>query len=418
MNNKPKKLEDLITEFTVYFKEERKAADTSMRRMGNYWQNFRRYVSTQGIEQIDTTVCKNYLSYVFKDKKLKKLTSHAQSHLRFCIDLIEFLETGKVSRKKPIPAPLSGPIGAIMNDYIADRVSQRFAASTIWNYRFYLSKLLEYFEQNNISSIKHINELHLLNYFRGFKPNDQATAKNAIIVIRGFFNFLYRQQLLDIDYSRIIPKNGYKRQTNLPSNYTPDEIKILIDSINRASGIGKRDYAIILLAALLGLRSSDIAKLQFSNIDWTQNLIKLTQYKTGRALELPLLPDIGNAIIDYLRYGRPKSNSPYIFLIPNSPYDPLLPGSIYMVVKRNFEKTDINIYNKKKGPHALRHSLAGRLLENQTALPVISEVLGHETTETTRYYLRIDLRSLRHCALEVPMVPVSFYTQKGGYFYA
>jgi integrase len=94
-------------------------------------------------------------------------------------------------------------------------------------------------------------------------------------------------------------------------------------------------------------------------------------------------------------------------------------SSVSSNVKRIFASADIDIRHKKSGPHALRHSLAGLLLENQTTLPVISEILGHKSSETTsRYYLRIDLKSLRHCALDVPMVSDSFYTQKGGYFYA
>ena len=418
MNNKPKKLEDLIGEIKAYFKDERRVADNTICRYITFWRKFDKYLLVNNIEIVSPIICKDYLSHLFADKDLKSLTANEKMLLMVINDLIEFQETGTVLRIKETLGTLDGPIGKLMTEYIIDRSSQRFALQTIYIYRLYLSNFLNFLTSNNIRSIKDVNELHLLTYFKNFKPQKQATVTRTIIVIKGLFSYLYKQQILDIDYSKVIPKSGYKNQAKLPSIYTADEIAKLIDSIDRACDTGKRNYAIILLASKLGLRASDIANLKFINIDWTQSTIKLSQNKTGRPLELPLFPEIGNAIIDYLKYGRPKSNSPYVFLLAFSPYKQLLPTSIYTIVKKVFASTDINTMHKKRGPHALRHSLAGRLLENKTTLPVISEVLGHENTETTRYYLRVDLQSLRYCTLDVPMVPISFYTQKGGYFYA
>lgn len=418
MNTKAKKLEDLITEIKIYFKEERKVTDNTICRYTTFWRKLEKYLLEANIVLVDARICKDYLSSVFADRDIRELTSNEKMLLMVINDLIEFQETGTVLRLKEAPVALDGPIGNLMTEYIVDRYAQRYSRQTLYIYRLYLSNFLNYLVQNGIQSIKDVNELYLLMYFKSFKPQRQATACRTIVVIRGFFSFLYKQQILDRDYSKIIPKNGYKKQAKLPSTYAADEIKKLLDSIDRACATGKRNYAILLLAARLGLRASDIANLQFNNIDWTQSTIKLAQYKTGRPLELPLLPEVGNAIIDYLKYSRPKSDSPYVFLLAVAPYKELLPTSIYTIVNKAFASTDINTMHKKRGPHALRPSLAGRLLENKTALPVISEVLGHENTETTRYYLRVDLQSLRHCTLEVPRVPISFYTQKGGYFYA
>jgi len=199
--------------------------------------------------------------------------------------------------------------------------------------------------------------------------------------------------------------------------YSKDEVEKLIASVDRGSSIGKRNYAIILLAARLGLRSSDISNLKFENILWEQNTIGFVQYKTEKEIELPLLPEVGNAIIDYLKYSRQESDEPFVFLTVRSPIIPITPVGIESLVQHTFTEAGINIKNKRHGPHALRHSLAGRLLECQTVLSVISEVLGHENTESTKFYLRVDLTSMRKCALEVPAVSPSFYNQKGGIFY-
>jgi integrase len=171
------------------------------------------------------------------------------------------------------------------------------------------------------------------------------------------------------------------------------------------------------LAARLGLRASDIANLKFENILWEQSSIHLTQFKTGKKIELPLLSEIGNSLIDYLKYSRPKSDNQFVFLCAHSPFNSINTSVITRIVQNTFVKTGINTKGRRHGPHALRHSLAGRLLEKQITLPVISEVLGHENTESTRFYLRIDLTSLRRCVLEVPTVSQDFYFQKGGYFY-
>lgn len=131
-----------------------------------------------------------------------------------------------------------------------------------------------------------------------------------------------------------------------------------------------------------------------------------------------MLPDIGNAIIDYLRYGRLKSEEPFILLTGRPPSGRFKTSNVVThVVQRAFYKTGIDINGKRFGPHSLRHSLAFRLLERNTVLPVISEVLGHENTESTRYYLRIDLKSMKQCVLDVPPVSNDFYIQKGGAFY-
>lgn len=168
---------------------------------------------------------------------------------------------------------------------------------------------------------------------------------------------------------------------------------------------------------MLGLRASDIANLMFENILWENNLLRIYQQKTVDVLELPLLPDVGNAIIEYLHHGRPKSDLKFVFLLACSPFTRISQSVVTQIAKKGFAQAKINTSNKHHGAHALRHSLATLLLQENVNLPVISEVLGHKDTQSTMYYLRIDLQSLKKCALEVPLIGENFYNQKGGYFY-
>lgn len=173
----------------------------------------------------------------------------------------------------------------------------------------------------------------------------------------------------------------------------------------------------ILLATRLGLRASDIAHLSFDNIDWEKSSITLSQFKTGQVVELPMLTNVGESIIDYLKYGRKKSNSKRIFLYTRAPFTFISGCAVSSAIRRIINASGVDVTGRKHGPHSLRHSLASRFLENQESIPVISEALGHQSSTTTMSYLRIDVESLRKCALNVPYLDKSFYEQKGGTFY-
>lgn len=172
-----------------------------------------------------------------------------------------------------------------------------------------------------------------------------------------------------------------------------------------------------LLASRLGLRASDIANLQFGDIDWDNNLITLTMKKTQKVIQLPLLTEVGNAIIDYLKNGRPKSNLGNVFLSSRAPYVGATKSCVCAAINEIIIQSGVDINLKHHGPHSLRHSLASAMLHEEAPLPVISESLGHRHTDTTMVYLKIDITSLMKCALPVPSVTEGFYTQRGGAFY-
>lgn len=159
----------------------------------------------------------------------------------------------------------------------------------------------------------------------------------------------------------------------------------------------------MLLAARLGLRSSDIGALAFSNVDWHASEIRLKQTKTGTDITLPMPEDVGWAIIDYVKNARPKSDSPVIFLRHLAPYEPILSGSGFSnILDKYFSRAKIPIpKGKHHGIHTFRHSLASSLVANEVPMPVISEILGHTNTKSTSVYIKVDINGLRKCALEV-----------------
>lgn len=235
-----------------------------------------------------------------------------------------------------------------------------------------------------------------------------------LCIIKRFLKYLYDNGKLNKEVSHIVPKSKRVRQPKLPSTYSREEVLTMLTTVDRSSPKGKRDYAMLLLTARLGIRASDVSKLKFCEIDWEHNRISIIQEKTKTPIELPLLPEVGEAIIDYIKYGRPISELPYIFLHVNSPYDRLNRSTLHSIVCQYMRLSGISFeMERHHGPHALRHSLAALLLEKETPLPVISEVLGHRNTESTRYYLRIDINSMKQCMLDVPSVNPHFYRKDG-----
>lgn len=167
--------------------------------------------------------------------------------------------------------------------------------------------------------------------------------------------------------------------------------------------MGKRNYAIILLACRLGLRISDIKKLTFGNFRWEDKQLVFVQSKTRAGVSLPLIQDVGWAVIDYLKYGRPNVETPYVFIRHLAPFLPFSEDDhLHQMIVKYMRLAHIPISSKKRvGMHSLRHTLASLLLENNTPLPTISDVLGHIDTESTAVYLKVDIKKLKECPLDI-----------------
>ena len=186
------------------------------------------------------------------------------------------------------------------------------------------------------------------------------------------------------------------------SAWKVEELRLLLSAIDRNSPIGKRDYAMIVLACVLGLRISDIKALRFSNFDWNNKTLSIVQQKTKKPLTLPLPDQVGWAVIDYIREGRPKyDGTDVVFLKHMPPFDAFSDNDhleqriIYHMNKAGLRRDK----SRHSGFHSLRHSAASMMLEMETPLPVITTVLGQTDTDVTAIYLKTDIRKLAECVL-------------------
>jgi len=267
----------------------------------------------------------------------------------------------------------------------------------------YLERFSKYLERRSLADISELDTNLVDGYVDSLAIYQLPTIYNTVCVLRSALRYLHSIGAVAADLSGALPRIRYSKKAKIPSAYTREEVEKTIGCIDRGNPKGKRDYALVLLAARLGLRASDISDLTFSSFKWDKNTIEVTQQKTGEPVVLPLLSDVGEAIIDYIRYSRPKSGEPFVFLKLNAPNDVMRANSIHSVVHTRLKSAGIKMPpGKKHGPHALRHSLASALLDNGVPMPVISEALGHADTDSTSVYLKIDISKLRECAVEAP----------------
>lgn len=413
MQNENSYYDEITSKAYNYLKEELSYKYVTLRHYKSRWYPVKKYMEVHKLKFISPAVCKDFLLEFYKCRTREELTVEEKNIEKSVTVLSEFMATGSVQRKCKVRY-LDGSIGHLMKGFLAHKRSNRLREITLDKIESHMSNFNFWLSVNGIFSIKDIKHNHLIGFIKSLDPDKRALIHDTLMDLRGFFKYLYEKEIIPTNLSPFIPKDNYQSQNKLPSYYTEAEIDKLLKSIDRGNIVGKRDYAILVLAAYLGLRASDIARLRFENLYWEQNTIILRQYKTGKNVTLPMLPVVGNALLDYIQYGRPKSDEKIIFLLVISPFLPIRAQNIAGMINRRFTNAGFKSSDRRYGGHALRHSLVKELLNNKQSLPVISEVLGHKNTNSTRHYIRIDTESLSQCALDVPPVDPGFYNQKGG----
>jgi Site-specific recombinase XerD len=377
------------------------------------WRNgIIRYMSQKGIESYSPSVGAEFVSTCHFHGTIRP---QEREKIRSIQVLDDMLKLGYIRKRcfTPVFHALDGEVGAEMEKLITHLTNLRRSMVTIKDYRLYLSEFLMHLNERNVKHVSAITEKDILSFVSSHPTNKV----NIVSALRVLFRFWREEHIVDDRFEELFDTYKTHKPERIPSYFAANEVMSIEQSVSRNSANGKRNYAMLLLASRLGLRASDIANLQFSDIDWDKNMITLTMQKTKKVIELPLLADVGNAIIDYLRHGRPKSDSQNVFLSGNAPYVAATKNMVCAAINGIILRSGVDTSGKHHGPHSLRHSLASAMLNGGSLMPVISESLGHRSTKTTLAYLKIDLRSLQKCALPVPEIADCFYMQRGGAFY-
>ena len=383
-----------------------KASIAQYRRM---WKRMATFFDQEGIDSFSEEAGMRFLDeqfHFFEREKAGTLTQSIINVLRIVRMLGDFQQHGSILRRyyrhhKELLQ--TDALKKVLQGYQAHCRQREYAKATQEHYRKIAEQLLSFLEPQGIRQPADIMARHLSGYIRTLMGYSYKTVELQLCGLRSFLRYLHDTGLHSDDLSTSIPPLKTRKQTRIPSVWTPENITKLLEVVDRGNPGGKRDYAILLLVTRLGLRSIDIKHLKLSDLRWRDNRIELIQSKTASVLTLPLLPDVGWAIIDYLKNGRPKVDSPYVFLRHLAPLVPFSDADrLNQIIVKYMKLAKIPISpDQKRGMHSLRHTLASRLLAEKTPLPVISEILGHLSSDSTAVYLKVDIHRLRECALDL-----------------
>jgi len=228
----------------------------------------------------------------------------------------------------------------------------------------------------------------------------QFFTKKTTCVIRSLLRFLRYRGTLKDDWAASVPAVAYWRLTGLPKPLPLGAVQKILDGIDQTNAVGRRDYAILILLADLGLRAGEVARLQLEDIDWDNAHLTVRARKGSGCARMPLPRDAGQAIAQYLRDGRPICNCRNVFVRILPPHSQL---SVTEVSKRaRVAIKRAGVQSARTGAHIFRHSLASEMLRQGASLDEIGHVLRHKDVDTTALYAKVDLNALRRLAVPLP----------------
>lgn len=283
------------------------------------------------------------------------------------------------------------------------REERGLAPSTIENYAGYVMRFLTSLYGADEPHLVEISASQVTDYIRRNAPRDQtfSQAKNIVTSLRSFFRFARFRDYIQTDLAAVVPSVAGWSMASIPRAMPADDVRrLLAESRTWRLPAGRRDHAILLLLARLGLRAREIVRLELDDIDWSRGW--LTVHGKGRQERpLPLPHDVGEALASYLKDGRPECPSRRMFLRSRAPFDRLKTHSdICQIVRRAINRAGIKV--KVTGSHQLRHALAVDMLRQGLSLTEIGQMLRHRSPEATRRYAKVDLDGLRAVALPWP----------------
>jgi integrase len=292
----------------------------------------------------------------------------------------------------------------LRDDYVACCRSRGNAEATVVAKDKAASRFLSYLEEMGVDDLSALSVRDISGFFVRQRRLRRKTVAAMRSCVADFLDFLAVTGRTPESLAGRLPPHRHVRHESEPHLWAVEEIRRVLDVIDRQSATGKRDYAMILATARLGLRISDLRQLELGDLDWRAKTITIVQHKTGRPLSLPLLDDVGWAIIDYVGHGRPETACPKVFVKHRHPFDAFgSSSSVASRLSRHAARAGITFApGEVCGMHSLRGALAVAMIGSDTPIPVVSAVLGHASSDTTQaYYLRFDVDRLRCCALDV-----------------
>jgi site-specific recombinase XerD len=278
---------------------------------------------------------------------------------------------------------------------------RRLSPATPQNYLRFIEEFLSERFSGNVLELSAINAVDVTDFVcRHAHEWGPERAALMVAALRSFFRYLRYRGAVTADLAACVPAVPRWSFSSIPKFLSADSVKRVLDGCDRQTSVGRRDYAILLLLARLGLRAGEVARLNLEDIDWQEGLIAICG-KGGKSARLPLPVDVGEAIAAYLRHDRPRCSVRRVFIRHRAPLGGLPNAqTVCCLVSRALKRA--GVASAHKGAHVFRHSLATNLLRKGCSLDEIGELLRHQNPDTTTIYAKVDLAALRTLALPWP----------------
>lgn len=317
--------------------------------------------------------------------------------LRFVVDL---QSQGVV----PLPEPVcdTSPLAELERRYECYLRSERgLTTATVVNYRPVAHGFLVHHFGDGPLRLEELTGSDISTYVLAYARSQGANrAHRLVTALRSFCRFLLREARIQVDLAACVPTVAHWRLSSVPKFLTEEEVRRLLDGCDRTTATGRRDYAVLVLLARLGLRAGEVVALEIDDIDWRAGEVMIR----GKGLvheRLPLPTEPGEALAAYLRRDRPATRSRRVFVRMKAPHSGFAgPSTVSTIVRRALERADL--HPPAKGAHILRHTLATGMLRGGASMSEIGQVLRHRSPNTTEIYAKVDLSGLRSIAQPWP----------------
>ena len=322
-----------------------------------------------------------------------------QDQKRYCVQrfIAVLVEAGVAELPKPKKVVLT-PLDRLKLEYRTYLCDQRgLTDRTIDHCVSFLVRFMTFRFDGKIGNLNAITPHDVVAFISKLRDGTAPRDKTAPSHLRNLFRFLFWSGKTKRDIAASIPRVRQPARSTLPRHLAPEQVDKLLDATWAATPVGRRNYAMLMVLARLGLRSPEVIAIQLDDIDWRNGTI-LVRGKGKRQDRMPLPEDVGKAIVDYIKNGR-RGTSRTLFVSHTPPHSPFVDAQILnTALKQAFKETGVEPPQKFVGAHLLRHSLATDMLRKGASLDEIGDVLRHRSRMSTTIYARHDIDGLRSLA--------------------
>lgn len=270
--------------------------------------------------------------------------------------------------------------------------------TTVSNYLHHLRRFAAYLQRIGLTDIAHLSPTVLSGFVAEYgRTVGWADLRNCCGQLRVFVRYLFREGVLPRDLSDAIETPQRFRLSGIPRSISWDAVQRVLAGVDRRSPIGKRDYAILLLLVTYGLRGYEVAGLTLDHIDWRNERLRIPERKAGHSTAYPLSSIVGDAILDYLKHGRPQTKHRRVFLRSVAPVVPIGAAAVSSCAGNYLRRAGVKV--PRPGSHTLRHSCVQRLVDADFTLKTIGDYIGHRSPSSTQIYSKVAIEALRQVAI-------------------